>query len=64
MRCLNEIKRSDRDLVLKLGLRTKLLIGIFLILLPILGLLLYGLRSEYERRVETVLDSQMQTAET
>ncbi|MCL5957866.1 MAG: HAMP domain-containing protein, partial [Chloroflexi bacterium] len=49
--------------MLRLSLRSKLLIGIFLILLPILALLFHDFRADYDRRTQAVLASQTQTAE-
>lgn len=47
----------------RLSLRIKLIASFILILLPILGLLIYGAREANEGRVRTILDDQMQTAQ-
>lgn len=47
----------------RLSLRVKLLASFILVLIPVLGLLLYGYREDNERRTHTVLDDQMQTAQ-
>jgi signal transduction histidine kinase len=46
----------------RLGLRGKLLVGAGLILLPLLGLLLYGFEQDVNRRSNSVLDGLTQTA--
>ncbi len=47
----------------RLSLRAKLLLGILLVLLPVLGVLLAGYQAEYSRRREGVLDALAQTAQ-
>ncbi|MBI4493843.1 MAG: PAS domain S-box protein [Chloroflexi bacterium] len=53
-----------RDATLRLSLRTKLLLGVLLLLLPVLGLLLWGIQATYERGREQVLDRQVGIAQT
>ncbi|MBI2953983.1 MAG: sensor histidine kinase [Chloroflexi bacterium] len=47
----------------RLTLRVKLLASFVLILIPVLALLIYGFLDANERRVEALLDDQMQTAQ-
>ncbi|MCL5960393.1 MAG: PAS domain-containing protein [Chloroflexi bacterium] len=47
----------------RFSVRAKLLASFTLVLLPVLGLLIYGYREANEQRVETILDNQMQTAQ-
>mgnify|MGYP005843073991 CR=1 FL=1 len=47
----------------QLSLRVKLLASFILVLLPVLGLLIYGYRDAYEGRTSTTLDTQLQTAQ-
>ncbi|TAK35142.1 MAG: HAMP domain-containing protein [Chloroflexota bacterium] len=47
----------------RLSLRAKQFASFVVILLPILGLLIYGYREADDRQVETILDDQMQTAQ-
>ncbi|WP_152622665.1 sensor histidine kinase [Archangium violaceum] len=51
-------------LKLRIGLRTKLMIGVSLVLLPLLGLLLVGLEENYEMRRTSLLNNMRQTATT
>jgi signal transduction histidine kinase len=45
------------------GLRGKLILGLLLVLVPVLGVLLDGFQMDYERRREAILDSLTQTAQ-
>lgn len=49
-------------LMLRIRLRTKLMIGVSLVLLPLLGLLLVGLEENYEMRRTSLLNNMSQTA--
>jgi signal transduction histidine kinase len=51
-------------LMLRIRLRTKLMIGVSLVLLPLLGLLLVGLEENYEMRRTSLLNNMRQTANT
>lgn len=48
----------------RIRLRTKLMAGVSLVLLPLLGLLLYGIEENYEMRRASLLNSMRQTANT
>ncbi|QRK04761.1 sensor histidine kinase [Archangium violaceum] len=50
--------------MLRIRLRAKLMLGVSLVLLPLLGLLLFGLEENYEMRRTSLLNGMLQTATT
>jgi signal transduction histidine kinase len=50
--------------MLRIRLRAKLMLGVLLVLLPLLGLLLFGLEENYEMRRTSLLNGMRQTATT
>ena len=48
---------------IRFGVRSKFLLGVMLLLVPIFGLVLWSIREDYERQRESTLTGLLQTAE-